>query len=144
LAGDGFGFFAYWWWVYFGLLFRAFGNRFAWRAAYQRAVNYFARAIQHSPENANLYFWRGTLYWRELGNNEQAEIDLSKAIELNPKLLRAYLNRAFVRWYDLPPRFAEAAEDLSLYVKHSEDPYWRAVAEEHLLRLQGGRQEGSE
>lgn len=127
---------AYWWWVYFGLLFRSFGNSLGGRKAYRRAVSCFSRAMRHSPEEARLYYWRGTLYWRELGALERAEADLTRAIELNPKMSRAYLNRAFARTYARPPDLVGAREDLQAYLNYGRDPYWRGVAEEQLARLE--------
>jgi tetratricopeptide (TPR) repeat protein len=123
------------WWTYWGLLFRALGNRLAWRESYHRAVGFFTRGLAATPQRANLYYWRGTLYWRELGDPAQAEADLTKAIELNPKLARAYLNRAFVRWYTLPLNPEGAAEDFRAYLEHGSEPYWRRVAQEHLEQL---------
>ncbi len=129
-------FLAFWWWVYFGLLFRSLGNYFSWPGGYRRAVVYFSRALRRSPGEARLYFWRGTLYWRELGDHTRAEADLSRSIELDPRRPRTFLNRAFVRWYDTPPRYDLAAEDLRTYLSLSQDPYWCAVAREHLERLE--------
>ena len=115
-------------WVYFGLLFRAFGNRFAWRGGYRAAVACFSRALAYAPGNAQLYFWRGTLYWRELEETGRAEADLSRAIELDPKMARAYLNRGLARWYAAEADRAAAVADLRAFLEHSTDSYWREVA----------------
>lgn len=123
-------------WTYFGLLFRAFGNQFSWVGAYQRAVECFSRGLRHAPQNAHLYFWRGTLYWRELGQSQQAEADLTRAIALDPQMSRAYLNRGLARWYAVPPDRQGAAADLQAFLQRGSDPYWRQVALEHLRRLQ--------
>lgn len=121
-------------WTYLGLLFRSFGNQFAWKWAYRLAVECFTRGLRHDPENPYLYYWRGTLYWRELGDPPRAEADLSRAISLAPRMARAYLNRAFARWYASPPDRAGAAEDFRAYLEQDKDPYWRQVALEHLQR----------
>ncbi len=123
-------------WIYLGLLFRSFGNQFAWRWAYRLAVECFTRGLRYDPENPYLYYWRGTLYWRELGEHLRAESDLSQAISLAPRMARAYLNRAFARWYASPPNRAGAAEDFRAYLdlEQGQDPYWRQVALEHLQR----------
>jgi len=123
-------------WTYFGLLFRAFGNRFGRIATYERAVACFSRALAHAPQDASLYYYRGTLYWRELSDPKQAEADLTRAIELNPALSRAYLNRGFVRRYALPANPSGAMEDLHAYLDRADDPYWRAVAMEELRQLE--------
>jgi tetratricopeptide (TPR) repeat protein len=120
------------WWIYWGQLFRALANGLAWRGGYLWAVGCFSRALQASPGHARLYFWRGTLYWRELGDNARAEADLSQAIALAPHLARAYLNRAFVRWYGTPPDWEAASQDLRAFLARSDDPYWRRIAQEHL------------
>lgn len=123
------------WWIYWGQVFRSLGNRFAWREGYRLAVDCFTRGLRHSPGHAALYFWRGTLRWRELGDSAQAETDLSQAIALSPQMARAYLNRAFARWYATPPNREGAAEDFRAYLARSSDPYWRGVAQEHLQQL---------
>lgn len=123
-------------WTYLGLLFRSFGNQFAWKRAYRLAVECFTRGLRCDPEDPYLYYWRGTLYWRELGDCQRAEADLSRAISLSPQMARAYLNRAFARWYALPPNRAGAAEDFRAYLERAKDPYWRQVALEHLQRYE--------
>lgn len=124
------------WWVYWGLVYRAFGNRLGWREGYERAVRYFTRALADMPSSARLYYWRGTLHWRELNDPAQAEADLSRAIEIAPhKMARAYLNRAFLRWYALPPDRDGAGADFRAYLERGSEPYWRSVAQEHLERM---------
>ncbi|MGB9723504.1 MAG: hypothetical protein ACP5OO_11460 [Chloroflexia bacterium] len=133
-----FSFIATTFWIYLGLLFRSFGNQFAWRQGYRWAISCFSRGLHHDPDNPYLYYWRGTLYWRELGDCRQAEADLSRAIALAPRMARAYLNRAFARWYASPPDRAGAAEDFRAYLERDQDPYWRQVALEHLQKLGEG------
>ena len=123
------------WWTYLGMLGRALGNASGQRGAYQWSVSCLSRAIVYTPEEANLYFWRGTLHWREFAAYEQAESDLSRAIELKPDLIEAYLNRAFVRQYTSPPNRAGAIQDLQTYLGQSTDPYWCGVAQEQLDQL---------
>lgn len=123
-------------WAYFGLLFRAFGNRFGRPETFRRAVACFTRALAYAPADASLYLWRGTLLWRELGSHHEAEADLTRAIQLDPSLARAYLNRAFARAYAFPPNPAGAAADFRAYIERADDPYWRAVAEKVLHELE--------
>ncbi len=124
-------------WIYFGLLFRALGNRFGWGDSYGSAVRCFSRAMAHDPGDAHLYFWRGTLRWREFGDVAGAEADLTRAIELDPHLTRAYLNRGLARWYTLPPDRAGATADFRAFLECSGEPYWRGVVEELLGRAAG-------
>ena len=127
---------ASWWWIYWGLVWRSLGNRLASREFYQRAVLDFTRALLHTPHDANLYYWRGTLYWRELGDAPAAEADLTQAIELAPqKVARAYLNRAMLRLSAVPPDRDGAAADLAAYLERGTEPYWRSVAQEYLEQL---------
>ncbi len=126
-------------WVYLGLLSRSIGNQFSWGGGsgthfYRLAVHCFTRGLRYDPGNPSLYYWRGTLYWRELGDYRRAEADLSRAITLAPRMARAYLNRAFARWYASPPDRAGAAEDFRAYLERAQDPYWRQVALEHLQK----------
>ncbi|MGC8873504.1 MAG: tetratricopeptide repeat protein [Chloroflexia bacterium] len=122
-------------WAYFGLLFRAFGNRFGRPETFRRAVACLTRALAHAPADPLLYLWRGTLLWRELGDYHEAEADLTRAIQLDPSLARAYLNRAFARAYAFPPNPAGAAADFRAYLERADDPYWRTVAEKVLQEL---------
>lgn len=125
------------WWTYLGMLGRALGNTSGQRRAYQWSVSCLSRAIAYTPDEANLYFWRGTLHWREFATYEQAEADLGRAVELNPGLAEAYLNRAFVRQYTFPPNRAGAIQDLQAYMERGTDHYWRGIAQEQLRQLEG-------
>ena len=123
------------WWTYIALLLRSFGNALGWHAAYQGAVSGLTRALARSPESAQLLFWRGTLYWRELREPALGEADLSRAIELAPKLARAHLNRAFARLELAPPDRAGAVADMQAYLALDQDPYWRGVVGEYLQEM---------
>ncbi len=118
------------------MLQRAFGNAVGWMPAYRDAVRCLDRAIKLAPNDSRLYFWRGTLYWRELREPAAAETDLSHALVLAPRLARAYLNRAFARLEKVPPDQAGVVQDLKAFLQLDQDPYWTEVAEERLKELE--------
>ena len=54
---------------------------------------YLDKAIQNDPNNATLYFVKGVVY-NNLEDFDQAEAAYRKAVELDPKYVDAYYNRA--------------------------------------------------
>ena len=68
---------------------------------YEKAAEYFTKAIEQDPNNAVAYYNRGLAY-TEIGKkkridpNEKAIADFSKAIELNPNFADAYYNRGLL------------------------------------------------
>ena len=59
---------------------------------FDEAIALYSKAIQVSPQRAELYYYRGGSYRR---NNEYANAlkDYNKAMQLNPQYAEAYLNR---------------------------------------------------
>ncbi len=68
------------------------------------AIAYYTKAIDLGLADANMYFFRGQMYGKYKQEDAKAIKDYSKAIELQPKFSRAYLNRAlsysFLKEYD--------------------------------------------
>ena len=68
---------------------------------YEKAVEFFTKAIERDLNNAIAYYDRGLAY-SEIGKkeridpNEKAIADFSKAIELNPNFIDAYYNRGLL------------------------------------------------
>jgi Tfp pilus assembly protein PilF len=58
------------------------------------AAAYYTKAIDLGIADANMYFFRGQIYGKYKYEDAKAIKDYSKAIELQPKFSRAYLNRA--------------------------------------------------
>lgn len=60
----------------------------------ENAINDFTKAAELSDgSDASCFNWRGRCF-SELGNHEQAIIDYSEAIRLNPDSIKGYFNRA--------------------------------------------------
>ena len=64
---------------------------------FNSASHDFTKAISLSPNNAEYYFYRANAY-KNLGNNQEANVDLTKAISINPKFAQAYFLRSFVNY----------------------------------------------
>ncbi len=72
--------------------------------------------LRDSP-SAQVYFMRGRSF-RQLEKYKQAELDLTKALELNKNLWSAYLSRGEVRLFFLG-KYEEAISDLTIYLKNN-------------------------
>jgi len=59
-----------------------------------QAISYYTKAIDLGIADANMYFFRGQMYGKYQQEDAKAIKDYTKAIELQPKFSRAYLNRA--------------------------------------------------
>lgn len=59
----------------------------------QKAIEYFSKAIEKNPKDANAYFNRAHIQQKIGGRNLQVIFDYTKAIEFNPKDNQAYMNR---------------------------------------------------
>jgi len=58
------------------------------------AIAYYTKAIDLGIADANMYFFRGQMFGKYRQEDAKAIKDYTKAIELQPKFSRAYLNRA--------------------------------------------------
>jgi tetratricopeptide (TPR) repeat protein len=58
------------------------------------AASYYTKAIDSGVANATTYFFRGLIFGKYRHEPAKAVKDFSKAIELQPYFLSAYLNRA--------------------------------------------------
>jgi len=63
---------------------------------YNKAVNYYNKAIELNPNYSDIYFHRSRAYLYDMKFDE-ALIDCNKAIELEPLYKDAYSQRAFIR-----------------------------------------------
>ncbi len=59
-----------------------------------QTIAYYTKAIDLGIADANMYFFRGQMYGKYQQEDAKAIKDYTKAIELQPKFSRAYLNRA--------------------------------------------------
>lgn len=86
------------------------GNRAFDENDYDKAKEYYDKAIELNPEFAKAYYNRGIAYG-ELKDYDKAIEDNSKAIEFDPKDVSAYYNRGNA-YYNLK-RYYKAIEDYS-------------------------------
>ena len=63
---------------------------------YEQALSDFNKAIELGMTEAKVYFWRGTLYGRDLKNYTESLKDYNRVIEIDPKYAAAYYNRGTV------------------------------------------------
>ena len=61
---------------------------------YTEAIEHFDRAIALDPENGDAYFNRGTCYLK-IGNFVPGILDLSRALELNPRIADEVYNKVY-------------------------------------------------
>ncbi|MEE0857629.1 MAG: tetratricopeptide repeat protein [Ruminococcus sp.] len=81
---------------------------------YDKAIEYYGKAIELNPEYAEAYTNRGNAYGL-LNEYDKAIDDYSKAIELNPELAEAYNNRGTV--YEDLKKYDKAREDYNKAIK---------------------------
>lgn len=76
----------------------------------QETIEQITAKINEAPQNSELYFQRGELYYID-SNYESAIVDYSKAIELNPSYAEAYFARGDC--YYLQSNFENALTDFN-------------------------------
>lgn len=81
--------------------------------AFESAREDFDRAVVLSP-SAEAYYFRGRIHY-ELGRDDAAIYDFSKAIELDAELVDAYRRRAFAEYRQ--QRYLGAAQDCAEYAR---------------------------
>jgi len=103
------------------------GKALATLDAFETARDDFDRAVVLAP-SAEAYYFRGRTHY-ELGNDDAAIYDYSKAIELDRKLADAYRRRAFSEYRR--QRYLGAAQDCAEYARlrpeESEGYYCRGI-----------------
>jgi tetratricopeptide (TPR) repeat protein len=86
------------------------GDDYFFQKDYNKAVEYYTKAIKLEPDNAEYYFSRGVSYY-ELKKHEKAIDDYTKAIELELDNALYYNNRG-VSYLELK-QYEKAIEDIS-------------------------------
>jgi len=114
---------------------RHWGNVGSGRAAYQRAVDLFTRAIELDPQFASAYYQRGVLYWREIQNYHHAIRDLTRVLELDPEWTDALFSRALA--YQSRGDFDQAIADYEHFLSIDNSSTWRESAQ---IQLEGARE----
>jgi tetratricopeptide (TPR) repeat protein len=114
------------------------GNAYGALGEHERAINDYDRAIERDPEYAGAYYSRGNAYF-ELEHYERAIEDYDRAIEFDIGIIFTYYARGNA--YNQSGNTQAAIADFEHYLELSDDPYWRAQAEQQLVEL---RAEGDE
>ncbi|MCK4516401.1 MAG: tetratricopeptide repeat protein, partial [Spirochaetaceae bacterium] len=83
-----------------------------------RAIGLYSHAVEINPELALAYFMRAGLL-RQVGAREMALDDYTRAIEMEPGFLQAYVERGFFRMWELGDE--SGAEDIE--TAYSIDPH---------------------
>lgn len=112
---------------------RHFGNLHGDLEEHWAAIEDYTRAALLDPAYAQVYYSRGVLYWREIGNYYRAIQDLTRVLELVPTWAEAYFNRAMAHKLRNEPE--KAIADLEQYLAHGRDPFWLETARRQLAEL---------
>jgi tetratricopeptide (TPR) repeat protein len=107
-----------------GSLHRNFGNENGFRPEHEAAVRRFNRAIALDPNMREARLDRGILYWREMGQIENALADFNALLVEDPAYGPALLNRGMVA-YEVG-RYGDALADMEAYLQlpKEDGEYW--------------------
>jgi tetratricopeptide (TPR) repeat protein len=114
---------------------RHFGNLYGDQKEHWAAIENYTRATVLDPTYSQVYFSRGVLYWREIGNHYRAIQDLTRVLELDPNWSMAYFNRGLA--YKLRDEPTKAIADFERYLEEGTDEFWLESARRQLTELRG-------
>ena len=126
-----------WWarWCFLRAIFhRHWGNLGSGRAAYERAVDFFTRAVESDRLFVNAYYQRGVLYWREIQNYHHAIRDFTRVLELDPQRTLALYMRALA--YQSRGDYDDAIADYERFLSVDGGSVWGESAR---IQLDGAR-----
>ena len=112
---------------------RHFGNVYGNQRDYWFAIESYSRAAVLDPDYAQVYFSRGVLYWREIGNPYRAIQDLTRVLELDPAWTDAYFNRAMA--HKMRREWDRAIADLESFLITGTDDFWCDAARRQLAEM---------
>lgn len=110
---------------------RHFGNLYADRESFEKAILDLSRAVELNAGNVSAFLMRGTIYWRELNAPNRAVQDLTRVLQLVPGHPEALFQRGCARIN--AGDAAGALQDLEDYLRQSPSGSWS----EHARRLCG-------
>ncbi len=121
---------------------RHFGNLYGDLEQHWAAIENYTRAVTLDPTYAQVYYSRGVLYWREIGNHYRAIQDLTRVLELVPTWAEAYFNRGMA--HKLRNEHEKAIADFECYLTYGKDPFWLESARRQLAELRDESEAGRE
>ncbi|HLP52206.1 MAG TPA: tetratricopeptide repeat protein [Chitinophagales bacterium] len=102
---------------------------------YRRALDFLNAAIAKDPQNADIYFYKGTIF-KEIGDTIKALSSFQTATELNPKFYNAYVQIGLL----LKSKKDKNAEKyFDNAIKVSDNPEDALYAKANLLKEEGVR-----
>jgi len=118
------------------------GDIYGQEKKFQTAVDYYNQALEIEQDNCNLWFSLGVLYFQEMKDNENAINAFSRAVELCPDDINAFVNLAIA--LIMAGRFDEAVDKLAVFVDdHPDDCTGWDLYSQALLR-KGMRKQAQE
>ncbi len=102
---------------------------------YQLALDYLNAAIDKNPQNAEIYFYKGSIY-KEVGDTAKAISSFQTATELNPKFYNAYVQIGLLL---KSKRDKNAEKYFDNAIKVSDKPEDALYAKANLLKEDGVR-----
>ena len=109
------------------------GLELAKAGRFERAIEWYSRALEQNPENALVANWRGYAYYR-LKRYDEAIASLEQAVAADPDYAEAYYNLALALWQAGRREDAVAATrkafaaDPSYRQAAQQDPQFRPIA----------------
>jgi len=111
-----------------GSLHRNFGNRNSFRREHLSAIKRFTQAYETDPSLREARLDRGIIYYRELGQYDEAMADFDALLVEDPHYGPALLNRAMAAQES--GHYRQALSDLELYLSlPADNPEYHRVAE---------------
>jgi type IV pilus assembly protein PilF len=108
---------------------------------YDEGLNWVNQGLNKEPSSAFGHFLKGSLVSAS-GDSPQAEKELQRSLELDPKLAKAHL--ALVNLYLRQKRHKEAVDELQAFLKILPNDPLAPKVREVLKRLQGSTDKGSQ
>jgi tetratricopeptide (TPR) repeat protein len=103
------------------------------KANYKIALDYLNEAIIKDPQNADIYFYKGTIF-KEIGDTVKALSSFQTATELNPKFYNAYVQIGLLLQHR---KDKNAQKYLDNAIKVSDKPEDALYAKANLLKEEG-------
>lgn len=118
------------------------GDIYGLKGEFEKAVDYYNRALAIENDNCGLWFNLGVLYFQEIKDNDNAIRAFSRTVDLCPEDKNAFINLAVA--YITAERFDEAVDKLSTFVEENPDDCTGWDLYSQALLRKGMRKEANE